>query len=165
MAEKAYLATKINTDRNSVYLTPDGLRKIQDELSYLKITKLKEVAQRIAEVRDFGGQEENSEFDAAREEEVLIEGRIATLEQVLENAQLIKEHSDNIVTLGSTVVLQMGNKRHEFTIVGKMEANPLQKRVSNESPIGLALLGAQIGQSIEVKTEASKYRCKVLEIR
>lgn len=153
-----------SSDGNPVYLTAGGLKNIREQLEYLRKDKTREVATRIADARDFGGQEENSEFDAAREEEVLLEAKIATLEQVIKHAKIIQETHENKISLGSTVTLELDGKKQSFTIVGKMEANPTQKRISNESPIGMALLGAQIGQRIEVKTPALRYFCKVLEI-
>lgn len=157
--------SKSFSDGVPVYLTAEGLKKIRQQLEYLKKDKTREVAARIADARDFGGQEENSEFDSAREEEILLEAKIATLEQVIKHAKIIKETHEDKVTLGSTVMLELDGKKQQFTIVGKMEANPIQKRISNESPIGMALLGAQIGQRVEVKTPSLRYFCKVLEIQ
>lgn len=150
--------------KTPVFLTSSGVKKIQDELNFLKKEKIKEVAERIQQARELGGLEENSELDDAVEEQSLVESRIVLLEEMLKNVSLIKGSHSQTVSLGSTVVLEMEGETKEFTIVGKFEANPLQKRISNESPIGAALLGAQIGQSIEVQTPASTYLCKVLEI-
>lgn len=149
-----------------VFLTSVGLKKIHEELNFLKLVKTREVAERINNARELGGQNENSELDRAVEEQTLVESRILLLEEMLKNVSLIKASThQQTVVLGSTVLLEIEGEKKEFMIVGKFEANPLQKRVSNESPIGAALLGAQIGQSIEVKTPVSTYLCKILEIQ
>ena len=148
----------------SVFLTAAGLKDIQSEIKYLKETKLKEVAERLTQAREMGGNEENSEFDSAVEEHDLVEMRLGTLEDVLKNAKLIRNSHSSEVSIGSTVSLLMGQEKQQYTIVGKLEANPFKKLISNESPIGSALLGAHIGQEVEVQTPSSKYMCKVIEI-
>ncbi|OGE32145.1 hypothetical protein A2631_03255 [Candidatus Daviesbacteria bacterium RIFCSPHIGHO2_01_FULL_44_29] len=151
--------------KQAVFLTPAGVSRIKEELAFLKQVKSREVAQRIAFAREMGGLEENVEFDAAVEEQGLVEARIVSLEQMLKHVKLIKhEHKETSVTMGSTVSLKLSGVKQKYTIVGKFEANPAKKMISNESPIGLALLGAHIGDDIEVKTPASSYQCRILEI-
>jgi len=134
-------------------------------LETLKSIKRKEVSDRIEAARQQDDDEENSEYDAAIEEQSLIESKIVYLEEVLHNAKLItKDAANESVLVGSTVRVDMGGSIQEFTIVGKVEANPAKKKISNESPVGAALLGARIGEEIEISTPNLKYRCKVLSI-
>lgn len=149
-----------------IYLTPQGLTEAKSELEYLVHTKRTEVADRIQRARDFGDVTENSEYDAALEEQTLIENRIGYLEDVLNNAQIIDEkQSSDFVVIGSTVKIEMDGEIDEFEIVGKVEANPLKKKISNESPVGSALLGAKMGEIVEVATPIVKYEVKVLNIK
>lgn len=149
-----------------IYLTPQGLEDTKYELVYLKSTKRGQVAERIQRARDFGDVIENAEYDAALEEQALVESRIIHLEEVLGNAEVINEKPANdFVVIGSTVKIQMDNEIDEFTIVGKMEANPIKKRISNESPMGTVLLGAKVGEVVEVVTPIVRYKCKILEIK
>lgn len=149
-----------------VYLTPQGLIEAKSELEFLVHTKRTEVADRIQRARDFGDVTENSEYDAALEEQTLVENRIAYLEDVLGNAQIIDEKQcSDFVVIGSTVKVEMDGEIDEFEIVGKVEANPLKKKISNESPVGSALLGSKIGEIVEVATPIVRYKVKVLNIK
>lgn len=149
-----------------VYLTPGGLVEAKNELEFLVHTKRAEVSERIQRARDFGDVTENSEYDAALEEQTLIENRIGYLEDVLSNAQIIDEkQSSDFVVIGSTVKIEMGGEIDEFEIVGKVEANPLKKKISNESPLGSSILGLKVGEVIEVSTPIVKYKAKVLHIK
>ncbi|MBI2021264.1 transcription elongation factor GreA [Candidatus Daviesbacteria bacterium] len=151
----------------SVYLTSKGLEKTQAELEFLKKIKRKEIADRIAKAREFGDLAENAEYDAAMEDQSLIENRISELEKILRGAKLIKHTAGetDFVTIGSTVKVEMDGELDEFTIVGRVEADPSKKRISNESPLGAALLGVKSGETIEVSTPIVKYKCKVIEIK
>lgn len=158
---------KLHSKSKNVFLTSEGLKQLQSELDFLRKEKRKEIAKRLQEARDMAI-EENAEYDAAMVEQDLVEGRITELEKILRRAKLISSvvKKSDIVTLGSTVIVQIGpSKIDQFTIVGKMEANPAKKRISNESPIGLALVGAKIGDSCEVLTPNNSYKVKIIEIK
>lgn len=152
-----------------VILSVAGLKKLEEELEHLKTVKRKEVADRIKQAIDFGDISENSEYDDAKNEQAFIEGRILTLEKQLRNARLIddSEVSTEMVTVGSTVVLkdlELGDTL-EYEIVGSMEADPKNKKISNESPVGKAVLGKKIGDILEVDVPAGILKYEVLDIR
>lgn len=150
----------------SVYVTSKGLSEVKSELDYLKKTKRAEIAERIQRAREFGDLSENSEYDAALEDQSLIENRIAELENTLKSVKVIADsHSNDFVVIGSTVKVEMEGEVDEFTIVGRVEADPSKNRISNESPLGSAILGAKMGDTVEVTTPIVKYKCKVLEIK
>src|SRR3989344_4433077 len=148
----------------NVYLTSLGLKESKAELEYLKKVKRAEIAQRINQAREYGDLTENSEYDSAMEDQALAENRISELENVLKGAKVIsEERSSDFVVIGSTVKIEMDDGIDEFTIVGRVEADPSKKRISNESPLGMALLGTKKGEEIEVTTPIVRYKCKVLE--
>lgn len=152
-----------------VILSVAGLKKLEEELEYLKTVRRKEVADRIKQAIEFGDITENSEYDDAKNEQAFIEGRILTLEKQLRNARIIDdtEVSTEIVTLGSTVVLkdlELGDTL-EYEIVGSMEADPKNKKISNESPVGKAVLGKKIGSVLEVEVPAGILKYQILDIR
>ena len=150
----------------NTYLTPKGLSEAKLELENLKKNKRAEIAQRIQQAREYGDLTENSEYDQAMDDQGLVENRIAELEEILKHAKIIKEeHSSDFVVIGSTVKIEMDNEIDEFMIVGRVEADPSKKRISNESPLGSALLGAKKGEEVEVATPIVRYKCKVLEIK
>jgi len=150
----------------NVYLTSLGLKESKAELEYLKKVKRAEIAQRINQAREYGDLTENSEYDSAMEDQALAENRISELENVLKGAKVIsEERSSDFVVIGSTVKIEMDDGIDEFTIVGRVEADPSKKRISNESPLGMALLGTKKGEEIEVTTPIVRYKCKVLEIK
>jgi transcription elongation factor GreA len=153
--------------RKSTYFTASGLENTRRELDFLKKTKRAEVADRISRARDLGDLAENAEYEAALDEQALVENKIEELEGVLRNAKVISEPQggSEIVMIGSTVKVEMGGEIDEFTIVGKVEANPIKKKISNESPVGSALLGAKVGEEVEVATPIVRYKAKVLEIK
>lgn len=149
-----------------VYLTPKGLFDAKEELEFLKKTKRVQIAEKIHQAREYGDLAENSEYDAALEEQNLVENRISELEDILKGAKVIeKAPVVDFVVIGSTVKIEMDDGIDEFTIVGRVEADPSKKRISNESPLGEALLGTKTGETIEVTTPIVKYKCKVLEIK
>ena len=137
-----------------VILTPEGLEKLQEELDLLSGEKRREVAARIKEAREFGDITENSEYDDAKNEQAMLEQRIAQLEDRLRSAQVIdaKDISTDIVGVGSTVHVkdEKTGKSQKFTIVGSSEANPAELKLSNESPVGRALLGHKRNDSVSV---------------
>lgn len=152
-------------DERTVYLTAKGLDELHGELHDLKEVKRKQVSEKIQKAREYGDLSENSEYDAAREEQAMIEGRIVELESMLKNVEIIEATEQHTkVGIGSKVKVEMDGKREEYVIVGKVEADPLKKKISNESPVGAALLGAKVGDVIEIKTPAYSYKCKILEI-
>jgi transcription elongation factor GreA len=155
-------------DRKEVILTRAGLRKLEEELEYLKSIRRREVAERIKEAMGFGDPWENPEYDDAKNEQAFIEGRILTLEKMLQSARVIDEESVGTeeVTVGSKVrLLDLGDGREvEYTIVGSMEADPGAKKISNESPVGKAILGRTKGSVVEIKVPAGTIRYKILDI-
>lgn len=148
------------------YLTARGLKKAQEELEFLKKSKRLEIADRIRQAREYGDLTENSEYDAAIEEQNLVESRISELEVILKDVKIISEEThEDFVVIGSTVKVEMEGEIDEFKIVGRVEADPAKKRISNESPLGSSLLGAKIGEEVEVTTPIVRYKCKVLEVK
>lgn len=156
----------IKRNTKGIYFTSKGLLEAKSELELLKGEKRREIAERIQRAREYGDLSENSEYDAAMEEQTFVESRISDLENLLKEAKIITEvPKSDFVVIGSTVVIEMDGEEDEFTIVGRVEADPSKKRISNESPLGSSLLGAKPGESVEVTTPVVRYRCKVLEIK
>ena len=152
-----------------VILTPEGLEKLKAELEDLTTTKRREVAERIKDAREYGDISENSEYDDAKNEQAMLESRIASLEDKLRSASVIdaSELSDDVVRVGSVVhVTDAGSGRDlVYTIVGSTEANPSENRLSNESPVGKGLLGRRRGDSVKVQLPSGKQReLKVTDI-
>ena len=149
-------------------LTYEGLRKLEEELDDLIVVKRKEIAQKIKEAREQGDLSENAEYDAAKDEQRDIEARIEQIEKILKNAEVIDEDEVDLekISIGCKVtVLDVEyDEEEEFRIVGSSEANSLQGKISNESPVGKALLGAKVGDTINVETQAGVVQCKVLAI-
>jgi len=156
------------SNNKETILTPEGIAKLEQELNYLKTVRRREVAERIKQAIAFGDLSENSEYDEAKNEQAFIEGRIVTLENMLRNAKVIDDEdiSTDEVTIGSTVkVLDMEfNEVEEYTIVGSAESDPFSNKISNESPVGKALLGQKIGSVVEVSVPAGVIKFKILEI-
>ncbi len=149
----------------NTYITPKGLSDAKTELEFFKNTKRAQIAERIHQAREYGDLTENSEYDVAIEEQALVENRISELENILKGAKVIvDQHPQEFVVIGSTVKIGMDDGIDEFTIVGRVEADPSKKRISNESPLGAALIGARKGEEVEVATPIVKYKCKILEI-
>lgn len=148
------------------YVTSAGLADAKKEFEHLTKVKRQEVAERIQKAREFGDLSENSEYDAAMDEQSMTENRISDLEEILKSVQVIKESpKSDFVVIGSTVTIEMDGEVDEFTIVGRVEADPSKKRISNESPVGSAILGAKVGETVMVATPIVRYKCKVLEIK
>jgi transcription elongation factor GreA len=144
-------------------ITADGKKELENELAALK-SRRGDVADKIAEARDFGDLSENAEYDAAREEQGLLETRIAEIEDIINNADIIKGGPKSLIGLGSKVALKTGNKTVTYTIVGPVEANPLEGKISNESPIGLALFGRKVGDDAQITTPKGSVTYKISEI-
>jgi transcription elongation factor GreA len=147
--------------QKDVILTPEGLEKLKQEIEYLSTTKRREVAERIKEAREFGDISENSEYDDAKNEQAMLEARIATLEDKLRSASVIdaSELSADVVRVGSQVeVTDDAGKSLTYTIVGSTEADPAANRLSNESPVGKALVGRKQGDNVRVTLPSGKQR-------
>lgn len=144
-------------------ITLEGKKELEAELISLKARR-GEVADKIAEARDFGDLSENAEYDAAREEQGLLETRIAEIEEILNNAEIIKATKKSTIGLGSRVELKTGNKKVVYTIVGPVEADPLEGRVSNESPIGMALYGKKVDDKVTIETPKGDINYTVVAI-
>ncbi len=149
-------------------LTYAGLKKLEDELQDLKVVKRKEVAQKIKEAREQGDLSENAEYDAAKDEQRDIEARIEELENILKNAEVVVEDEIDVnkISIGSKVTVFdfEYDEELEFYIVGSTEADSMQMKVSNESPVGRALLGAKIGDTVDVETPEGAVSYKVIKI-
>ncbi|MGI5839890.1 MAG: transcription elongation factor GreA [bacterium] len=151
-----------------VILTVEGLKKLENELEHLKSVRRREVAERIKQAREFGDISENSEYEDAKNEQAFTEGRIITLEKMLRSARIIEENlvSTGEVSVGSTVTLQdiETGDMFKYTIVGSAEANPAGSKISNESPVGKALLGKKSGATVDINVPAGKLQYKVLAV-
>ena len=149
------------------FVTEEGLQKLKDELEYLKVVKRKEVAEALKQAKAFGDLSENSEYDEAKNEQAEVERHIAEIEDILENIEIIKSTGKkNSVQVGSTVKVYDVEFDEEvtYTIVGSTESDPLENKISDESPIGKALLGAKPEDEVQAETPGGTLKMKVLEI-
>lgn len=150
-------------------LTYEGLKKLEDELQDLKVVRRKEIAEKIKEAREQGDLSENAEYDAAKDEQRDIEARIEQIEKILKNAEVVVEDEVDLdkISVGCMVkVLDVEfDEEEEFKLVGSSEADSLNGKISNESPVGKALIGARVGDTIQVETQAGVIEYKVLEIQ
>jgi transcription elongation factor GreA len=144
-------------------ITTDGKKELEAELTTLKARR-GIIADKIAEARDFGDLSENAEYDAAREEQGLLETRIAEIEDILNNAEIIKSSRKKTIDLGSRVELKTDGKVVTYTIVGPVEADPLEGKISNESPIGMALYGKKVGDSAVISTPKGDITYKISQV-
>lgn len=152
----------------SVLLTAEGLKQLEDELDLLKGEKRKEIAEKIKVARSYGDLSENSEYDDAKNEQAILEARIATIEATLKVAVIIDENeiSDQTVHVGSLVKVEnisMG-REFEYRIIGSNESNPKENKISDESPVGRALLGKKVGDMVEVEVPAGLMTFKILNV-
>jgi len=151
-----------------VYLTEEGLQKIKEELDYLTTTRRREVAQMIAEAKAEGDISENAGYDEAKTAQGFLEGRIRELENILKRAQVIKEEAgkQNVVSIGRTVIVREVDTDFDetYTIVGSLEADPANGRVSNESPMGKALLGKKVGAKVTVDSPGGKIKFEIIRL-
>ena len=152
-----------------VILTPEGLQKLKEEIEYLSNAKRREVAERIKHAREFGDIAENSEYDDAKNEQAMLEHRIAMLEERLSNSRVIGEDeiSKDVVSVGTKVRLRDldANETIEYHIVGSAEANPAEHKLSNESPVGKAILGHKKGETVEVAAPRGSLKFKIMDIK
>ena len=150
-------------------LTFTGLKKLEEELHDLKVFKRKEVAGKIKEAREQGDLSENAEYDAAKDEQRDIEARIEEIEKILKNVEVVDEEEVDLdkISVGCRVKVYdiEFDEEMEFSLVGSSEANSLKGKISNESPVGKALIGAKVGDVVEVETQAGLIQYKVLEIQ
>jgi transcription elongation factor GreA len=149
------------------FLTREGFQKLQDELENLRTTKRQEIANRLREAMEGGELIENAEYEAAKNEQAFIEGRIKELEILLASARVIEEAPKaELVQVGSTVsVREEGSKPEEYEIVGAAEADPKEGRISNESPLGKAVLGHKAGDRVEVDAPAGKFIVQIVKVK
>jgi len=149
------------------FLTQAGYKTLKAELSQLKKVARGEIAEKIKDARDLGDVLENTVYDSALEEQGYIEGRISELEEILSNSEIVKAKSGkkDVVEVGCTVEVDVDGKSQLFTIVGSAEADPIKKIISNESPVGKALIGLKIGDVVEVKTPLFTAKYKILKIK
>ena len=149
-------------------LTYEGLKKLEDELQDLKVNQRREIAQKIKEAREQGDLSENAEYDAAKDEQRDIEGRIEQIEKILKNAEVVLDEEIDLdkISIGCLVrVLDVEyDEEEEYKLVGSSEASSLQNKISNESPFGQALIGAKVGDIVEVEAPAGVIKYKVLSI-
>lgn len=154
--------------KKEVLLTYEGLKKLEEELEFLKGEKRKEIADRIKQALAFGDISENSEYDEAKIEQAQNEVRIAQLESMLKNASIIDEDEvdTKVVSLGAKVKIRdiKSKEEYDYQIVGSAEADPVSNRISNESPVGSALLGHKAGESVDVEVPGGKIKYKILSI-
>lgn len=154
-------------DSKKVILTQEGLDGLNKEYEELTKVKRPEAVARIARARDFGDLTENAEYSAAREELAFIDGRIQELEEILKKVEIVKSNTStnqNTVGIGSTVLVETDGGVDEFTIVGSLEADPIRGKISNESPVGKALIGAKVGDTVEISSTI-KTVYKIKEIK
>lgn len=154
MAQKKFLITK------------EGLAKLEAELQHLLTVRRVEVAQKIKQAREMGGTENNAEFEDAKNEQSFVEGRILMLENIIKNAMIIERPAvPGVVELGDKVLVQnQDGKIEQYTIVGSTEANPVEGKISNESPVGKALLGKKIGDEVHVHTPGGVLKLLIMDV-
>jgi transcription elongation factor GreA len=154
-------------DDKKIYLTKEGLSELQKEYDELTSKKRPDVLSRVTQARNMGDLSENAEYVSAREELTFIDGRIDELEVILKKAVVIKDtkSSSNTIKLGSTVTLHSDGKKEEFTVVGEWEADPGNKKISHESPLGSKLIGRKAGEKVEVEAPAGKIFYTVVGVK
>lgn len=148
------------------FLTQEGLDEIKKELEELKMVKRPQVIEALKEARAQGDLSENAEYDAARNEQAVVESRIKELESMVENAKVIEKTTGDIVSLGSNVTIEYidDNEKEEYSIVGSKEADPFSNKISNESPIAQAILGKKKGATVSVDSPNGKYEVKIVAV-
>ena len=147
-----------------VPLTQEGLEKLQRELEELRTVRRTEIAERIKYAKEFGDISENAEYEDAKNEQGMLEGRILTLEKLVRNAVLIEEHHDGFIAVGSTVTVKDDHGEEVYTIVGPAEVDMTAGRISMESPVGKAVMGRKVGDDVNVQTPAGQRRLKITKV-
>ena len=154
----------MNMDK-PVYVSAEGLKKMEAELEELRTVKRAEVAERIHNAMEFGDFSENSELEQAKNDQAFLEGRILSLEQTLKRAQVIDQSTHHeSVEVGSTVIVESDGERTQYVIVGSAEAAPNEGRISNESPVGKALIGRKAGETVKFNVPAGAVQIKILGV-
>ena len=156
-------------DTKKIYLTQEGLDELKKEYDELSKVRRPQILERLSDARNQGDLSENAEYTAAKDELSFLDGRIDELEELLKQATIIKEEDkkssgQSVVVLGSTVTLHIDGAKEEFTVVGEWEADPTEKKISNESPLGKKLIGQAVGSTIEVEAPAGKLVYKIVSI-
>jgi len=147
------------------YLTPDGVKKLQEELNHLKNVRRKELAEQLERALSFGDISENAEFQEAKEEQAFVEGRILELQDILCTAKVYSpEPANGVVQIGSTVFVSSGRNKEKFHIVGEQEANPMEGKISSDSPLGQSILNQPKGTEVTVLTPEGKKIYKILGV-
>ncbi len=149
---------------NVQYLTKEGLEKVKKELDHLKSVKRKEIAQTLQHTASFGDLKENFAYHQAKDDQAFLEGRILELEGIIREAKIIEKKNTGSVQVGSKVTLYTGGAKQAFQIVGKAEANPLEGRISFESPLGRAIFGKSAGDTVEFQTAEGQTKYKIIKI-
>ncbi len=152
--------------QKKIHITKDGLTKLEAELKQLIAVRRPEVAEKIKRAREMGSTENNAEYDDAKNDQAFVEGRILILENIMKNAVIIEGTSQpGVVELGDKVLIQnQDGKIEQYVIVGSAEADPLDHKISNESPVGRALMGKKAGDEVEVKTPAGMLKLSIMEV-
>ena len=159
--------TEVKKMPEKTYVTKEGLEDMKKELEYLQTEKRPEVIEALKEARALGDLSENAEYDAARSEQAEVESRIASLNQMIENAEVIEEADTDEVSIGNTVEIQYveDGEKETYSIVGSTEANPFENRISNESPIAKAIIGKKVGEVAKVTSPNGEYDVKIISIK
>jgi transcription elongation factor GreA len=155
---------KKNVASKKYYLTPEGLQKLKEELEHLTSDRRQEIIERIQEAVAHGDLSENADYAQAKEEQAFVEGRIAEIEDIIRNAELIQPSDSDSVDIGSTVRVAIDGKEYSYTIVGSNEANPREGKISNESLVGRSLLGRKKGDKVDVQTPSGTKAYTILEV-
>ena len=150
----------------TIYLTEEGLEEIKKELNILKLEKRPEIIQALKDARALGDLSENAEYDAARNEQAVVEARIKELEVMIEKATIIKDINTDVVSLGTKVTIEYvdDHEQEEYSIVGSKEADPFTNKISNESPIAQAIMGSKVGNIVSVESPNGTYDVKIVAI-
>jgi transcription elongation factor GreA len=154
------------TEKKEIFLTPEGYLEIENELSDLKLNKRPEVIQALQEARALGDLSENADYDAARNEQAKLEARIKELDYMLEHAKIVDNKAKDVVTVGTTVTIDYvdDNESVDYKVVGSLEADPFNNKISNESPIGSAIMNRKVGDIISVDSPNGAYKVKITKI-
>ena len=152
------------TNTDEVYVTEQGLEDMKKELEYLKMEKRPAVIEALKEARALGDLSENAEYTAAREKQNRVEARIAEIEGILDGAQIIKSDGDGTISLGDHVVVSLNGKESAFDVVGAIEADPANNKISHESPLGKALMGKKVGDEVSITTPKGEKVYKVVSV-
>ena len=147
------------------YLTEEGLKKLKKELEHLEKVKRKEVSEMIRHTASQGDLKENAGYDAAKEEQAFVEGRIRELKEIINQGKIITKKGDGLIQIGSFVSLNSLKEKQKFQIVGSEEANIMDNKISSESPLGKQLMGKKKGEKVEIKTQEGKIKYNIVEVK